>query len=267
MKNLILRIITSLLMILTLLFNVSLLAFAQENARLYLQQVEANNDTLTVEVMVDNVADLYGVQFDVTYDPAVIAVQDMNPETAGIQVEPGTLLPAESGKSFVVANKVDEAAGKITFAMTLLNPTPAVSGSGALARITLKKLQPAPTEINVAYAKLVSDKLQTIPSETASLSLGGSEEQAAAPAAPAPPPAAGTGSDFPWWIIAVVIMFLGVMLLAGLIVIGGRSRSAAQQPAKPQRPDRPSGSRPSAFKQQNLPSPDMSQNQQQFRSS
>ncbi|MBN1218210.1 MAG: hypothetical protein JXM69_04720 [Anaerolineae bacterium] len=265
MKRISLRTIFSILMILILLLNFSALALAQETARIYLQQVEDNGNTLTVEVMVDKVASLYGVQFNVIFDPAVFSVQDADAERAGIQIEPGALLPTGSGQSFVVANKVEEANGTVTFAMTLLNPTPAVSGGGSLGRITFNKLQNTPTMLDLASVKLVSDQLQTIPSETAGLSIG--QEQAAASGPAETPPAAG-GSDFPWWIIAVVIMFLGVVVLAGLIVIGSKSRSVApaktQQPARPQ-PTRPSGSRPSAFKQQPGAPADLAQKPQQPR--
>jgi hypothetical protein len=114
-------------------------------------------------------------------------------------------------------------------------------------------LQNVSSVIDVAYVKLVSDELQTIPSETGSLSIGIQEQAVAAPATVAETPPAADSGSFPWWLVAVVIMFLGVVLLGGLIVIGSKSKSVApaktQSPARPPQSVHPSGSRPSAFKQ------------------
>ena len=191
MKTLPIRTTVSVLMTLILLSNVVPVGFAQAETRVFLQQVETTNDTLTVEVMVEDVTDLYGVQFDITYDPTVVSVQDVEPDKAGTQIEPGQFLPSGQGESFIVANEVDQAEGKVTFATTLLNPTPAVNGTGSLARITFDRLQNAPSVIEVSYVKLVSDELQTIPSEMDGLSIDSQVQESAAsnPAAEAPPPA------------------------------------------------------------------------------
>jgi len=251
--------ITSLLLTLALLLTLTSLALAQGGARVYLQPVESTDKTLTVEVMLENVNDLYGAEFQLAYDPAVLAVADLNTQQDGIQIETGTFLPADKG--FVVANKVNPEKGEVVFAMTLLNPAPPVSGKGALARVKFNILQNSPATINVAHAKLVAANLQTIPSETTALTIGNANQQpAAGPIAANQPPAAGGG--FPWWIIAILVMGLGVALLAGLIIWGGsKAKPKAQTattpikpkaqaaPVKPQQPMQPSGSRPSAFKQ------------------
>lgn len=244
------------------------LAFAQSGARVYLQEVEQTPERLVVDVMADNVTELYGAEFRLTYDPALFRVQDANPDQEGPQVAVGTLLSADEG--FVVANQVDEAVGTITFAMTLLNPAPAVNGSGALARVSFQVLQNGPSTINVEHAKLVAVDLQTIPSETAALAVGQENQPEAsaqntgpnespAPVSGGPPPAAG-GNDFPWWIVAAVIMVLGILALGGFIVMGGLNKTSTTPAASPPQtglpqrpPSYPRGSRPSAFKNQHLP--------------
>jgi hypothetical protein len=253
----------ALLVVMVVLVLNSSLAFAQGGARVYLQPVESNADTLVVEVMAENVSELYGAEFRLKYDPAVIAVQDFKPEQDGVQIEVGTLLPADKG--FVVANTTDEAEGTVTFAMTLLNPAPAANGSGPLARVSFTILQSSASTINVEHAKLVAVDLQTIPSETSILSIGDDVEPQASTKnddiddsnAPAPvnPPAAASSSGFPWWIVAAVIMVLGILALGGFIVMGGLNKPNAATPSpqhsKIQRPPTyPSGARPSAFKNQ-----------------
>ena len=117
-----------------LLFIISLLvpaALAQEVAQLSLRPLSDDGQVVVLELVAENVTDMYGAEFRVSYDPTLVAVQDAQPDKEGVQIEVGTLLPANQG--FVVANAVDEAAGTITFAMTLLNPAPAATGSGPLA--------------------------------------------------------------------------------------------------------------------------------------
>ena len=260
MKSLSIKTTFFLLMLLTL-FLTSSLAFAQGSAQVYLQPADTTAGVLTVDVIAENVTDLYGAEFHLKYDPAVLSVQDLDAGQNGVQIETGTLLPADQG--FVVANKVEEAESTITFAMTLLNPAPPVSGKGPLARVRFNVLQNGLTTINVEHAKLVAANLQTIPSQTTPLTIEVSLPGTAASAV--------ADSGFPWWVVGIGVMVLGVVILAGLIVIGGsKSKSVApvtpQRPVRQQQPARPSGSRPSAFKQQPTSSPpDLTQKPQQFR--
>lgn len=216
------------------------LALAQAGARVYAQPVEVTDNNLVVDIIAENVTDLYGAEFRLTYDPAVVAVQDFKPEQDGVQIAVGTLLPPDKG--FIVANQVDETAGVVTFAMTLLNPAPAVTGSGPLARVTFTILQNTPSTINIDHAKLVSLDLETIPSQTAALAIGAKANQPVVVANP-PPPASNPNpavaapavkaDSFPWWIVAAVIMVLGILALGGFIVMDGL-KSASAGPANRQ---------------------------------
>ena len=164
-----------------------------------------------------------------------------------------------------MANQVDETAGTVIFAMTLLNPAPPVTGSGPLARVTFKILQDTPSTINVEHAKLVAVDLQTIPSRTEAFAIGDTSGQqpasppdapgSEAPAVPAPAeaaPAPVVEEDvFPWWIVAAVIMILGILALGGFIVMDGmKSASEARTARKNDSVDKHSiyRTRPSTFK-------------------
>src|SRR5262245_43854470 len=96
-KNLSIKIACLSIILLALLPS---LALAQSGTRLYLQQVESADDVLTVDVMAENVTDLYGLEVHLKYDPAVLAVQDAKADQEGVQIEAGTLLPVNQG--FVV---------------------------------------------------------------------------------------------------------------------------------------------------------------------
>lgn len=227
--------IACLSVILLALFATAPLALAQNGTRLYLQPVESANGLLTVEVLAGNVTDLYGLELHLKYDPAVLEIQDSKADQEGVQIESGTLLPVNQG--FVVANQVDQGHGTILYALTLLNPAPAVSGSGPVARIAFKVLQDVPSTISIEQATLVSVNLQTIPAETVPLTIGGS--------------AGGQGSGFPWWILGAVVLGLGVVALGGLVVLSGFNKkgTASESQAQAGKPGRGSGSRPSAFKE------------------
>jgi hypothetical protein len=241
------------------------LALAQNAARLHLQQVESAGDVLTVDVVAENVTDLYGLEVHLKYDPAVLAVQDAKADQEGVQIEAGTLLPVNQG--FVVANQVNEAEGKITFAITLLNPAPAVSGGGPITRVTFKVLQAIPSTINIEQATLVAVNLQTIPHEAAPLAIGGEAQQGviaptAAPAVaatvPAAPPAAAD-SSFPWWIVAAAVLIVGILAMGVLIVMVNSKKPqpkvVVERPAVASQPGQVTRSRPSAFKEQALREP------------
>ena len=239
------------------LFVLSPLASAQEGAKVYLVPVDSTEGRLTVDIIAENVTEMYGAEVQLTYDPAVLSVQDTNPNQEGIQIEAGTLLPVDQG--FVVANKVNETEGTIVFAMTLLNPAPSVNGSGPLARVTFNVLNNVPSTINVGKAKLVSIDLQTIPSQITPLAIGSVEQQNAPqqgtkpqntaqqqqPVATTPSVVANTavdaanGSDFPWWIVAAGIMVLGLLGLGALVIVSSLNKAQQTNQSQPKRPQQP----------------------------
>jgi hypothetical protein len=179
---------------------------AAGTARVYVQRVSAaaQDDSITVEVMAAGVVDLYGAEVHLHYDPQVLAVQDADPQQEGLQVEPGTLLDPQKG--FVVANKVDEQAGTVLYAITLVNPAEPVSGDGVLTRVSFRKLGAGRSTIAVEDAKLVAHSLQLLPLETAGLEVGnGSSSIAGA--------AAEMGGSKIW--------ALGLIVLAGAVVSAG----------------------------------------------
>ena len=222
-KNNSVKVSFSVVMLVVVLLTSASLALAQTGVKVYPQPVGADNGTLTVDLIAENVTDLYGVEFKLKYDPTVIAIQDANPQQEGLQIEAGSFLPVDQG--FVVANTVNEAEGTISFAMTLLNPAPPVSGTGPLARLTFNMLQNTPSTLEIEDLTLVAVSLQTIPAETTPLVIGADATAAAA--------ITSTTSNFPWWIVAVAIMVLGLLTLGVFMAMGGLNK--AQPQTKPAR--------------------------------
>lgn len=240
-------------------FSISSMALAQGGARLFLQPVEATNGILTVDVVAENVTDLYGLEVHLKYDPAVLAAQDAKADQDGIQIEAGSFLPANQG--FVVANQTKEVEGEITFAMTLLNPAPAVSGSGPVARVSFKVLQDVPATINIEKATLVSVNLQSIPTETVPLTIGDkSAVEAGSPTnSVAAPAVVDENNSFPWWIVAALVLLLGILAIGAFVVMGGfvqaRPKLAAERQRVTENTGRRSSGHPSAFKEQAFQKP------------
>lgn len=96
-------------------------------------------DTTTVDLMLTDVAGLYGAEIHLRFDPEALQVVDAAPDTDGIQLEPGTF-PAPD---FVVQNVADNGTGTIDYAVTQLPPSKPGEGSGVIARITFKAQKPS----------------------------------------------------------------------------------------------------------------------------
>jgi len=99
--------------------------------------------TTEVTVQVENVANLYGVELLISFDPNLLEVVDADPHRQGIQITPGNFL---SG-GLEGANAVT--GGNIEYIMQQVAPNPPASGSGALAHITFKGIGSGVANIKV----------------------------------------------------------------------------------------------------------------------
>jgi hypothetical protein len=107
-------------------------------------------DEFVVDVEIRSVSDLYGADIDLSFDPATL-------EALGVAV--GSFLPPpvfEAGKT------LDNVAGQVRYVVALMAPAPAVSGSGVLARITFRALQPGTSELGLEVM-LANDQAEPIP--------------------------------------------------------------------------------------------------------
>lgn len=111
----------------------------------------AAGETLTVEVWVENVLDLYGADIQLQFDPLAFQVLDANPSLPGIQIRLRTDL-LQPG--FVIKREADNLAGTIWYANTQVNPDPPASGSGALFEFDLIALRNGETPLAVTSAQL-----------------------------------------------------------------------------------------------------------------
>jgi hypothetical protein len=106
-----------------------------------------------VQVRVENVENLYAFDIRLKFDPAAVEVVDSDSEFEGLQVRLGDLLKPD----FVVHNLADNAEGTVRLALTQLNPSEGVTGSGVLFAVTFRgKRAGASSPLSFTYQQLVS---------------------------------------------------------------------------------------------------------------
>ncbi len=114
------------------------------------QQVNAGDATV-IEIWVDDVIDLMGVDIELQFNPAILQVQDFDTGKEGIQIEPGYFLLPD----FVVNNSADNQTGVINYAISQLDPTVPASGSGLLAKTTFLPVAPGASSLDFIKTQLV----------------------------------------------------------------------------------------------------------------
>ena len=107
-------------------------------------------DTSTVGILVEDVTDLYGFEFEITFDPAVLEVVDANPDEEGVQIQSGDFLSPD----WTLENTVDNDSGTIAYALCQMNPSPPQSGDGILATITWRGKAVGTSPIQLAHVLL-----------------------------------------------------------------------------------------------------------------
>jgi ELWxxDGT repeat protein len=116
----------------------------------------------TVDIMVSEVRDLYGVELQLSFDPALAEVVDSDPEVEGVQVQPGDCPLPDS----VVANSADNTAGTISYAVEFLSPSLPCQGSGVIASATFRGLAEGISPLHFSDFLLTDEELNPISVES-----------------------------------------------------------------------------------------------------
>lgn len=122
----------------------------------------------SISIRVDNAQDLYGIEFQVRFDPKIIQVEDADSSADGVQIEVGEWL----ADGFVAANQVDNKKGTILYAATLLNPAPPLSGDGAVATIQFSAKNDGTSPLTISKALLATRDATEIESEAQDGAIG-----------------------------------------------------------------------------------------------
>lgn len=119
-------------------------------------------DTVATEVRVEEVTDLYGFEFQLTFDPTLVEVVDADPVRAGVQIQPGDFLSPD----WLLDNTVDNDNGTIDYALCQWDPSLPQSGDGVLAIITWRSKAEGTSPIAFTYVLLGAPHGVPIPAGT-----------------------------------------------------------------------------------------------------
>ncbi len=130
--------------------------------------VGPTDQTLTVDLYVQDVTGLYGLDLKTTFDPTIGQVVDENPGTAGVQFLP---LSTFLSPDFVVRNVVDNSVGTLRYAATQVAPSVPATGSGPVARIRFTAVKAGQLNLVFTDHELSDLNGQLIPSTAGSCSI------------------------------------------------------------------------------------------------
>ncbi len=162
--------------------------FAQDAAQVgFFETYEIQPDVrVEVPLEVRDVQDLYGIDVEVRFDPAVLTVEDANPNQDGIQPALGTFLDA----GLMLFNTVDNEAGVMRFAMSQVNPSEAKSGDGVILVLYFRGIAEGESDLTVSMVELATRTGEGIPSEgvDSSISVSSGAGESAATSIPVQDP-------------------------------------------------------------------------------
>jgi hypothetical protein len=125
-------------------------------------QTVAPGSTFSVDVNISGAADLYGFQFDVLFDPNIVAA---------VSSSEGSFL-SQGGSTFFIPGTNDNAGGTVAAtANTLISPVPGVTGSGNLAVLTFEALKSGFSSLAISGVELIDSAFNSIGSQTAGGSI------------------------------------------------------------------------------------------------
>jgi len=109
--------------------------------------------TATTDVLVENADDLYGFEFQLTFDETLVE---------GVQIQPGNFLSPD----WILEDTIDNDNGTINYALSQLSPSEPVSGTGVLATITWRGEAVGTSPVHFTYVLLSAPGGVPIPAGT-----------------------------------------------------------------------------------------------------
>ena len=125
MRLAILAILASLLILLNPLAGQQNSALVRPEAAEY--EIDGGSE-VEVVFLLENASDVYAIDVQASYDPALIEVVDADLAKGGVQIQPGQFPQPD----LVVTQEANPDVGTVRYVVTQLNPTPPASGSGVL---------------------------------------------------------------------------------------------------------------------------------------
>lgn len=122
------------------------------------QQLNVGQIT-TVELLIENVTNLFGVEIQLQFAPSVLQVQDADPNSENVQITIGNFLAPD----LLVTNEVNNTAGLVSLIFTQTSETPPATGSGVLASFQIEAVGSSDSTFMFSTVKLSNSEGQEIP--------------------------------------------------------------------------------------------------------
>lgn len=94
--------------------------------------------TQVVDIRINNVENLFGVDVRISFDANVLEVVDADPNATAVNITPGDLPMVANNQGMIQTNRADNDGGIVSYAAIRVNPAPAQSGSGVIVQIKFK---------------------------------------------------------------------------------------------------------------------------------
>jgi Cohesin domain len=135
-------------------------------------QTTTTGSIVSVDVVISNVSDLYGLEFDLNFNPSVLQA---------VSSTEGSFL-TNGGDTFFIPGVNDNLAGTVFgTADTLLTAVSGVSGSGELAVFTFDAIGPGTSTFTIQNETLLNSGINFIPDLTSAGSVTVTARTVAAP--------------------------------------------------------------------------------------
>lgn len=125
----------------------------------------AANEILVVNVNAANIANLFGVEFHLKFNPVFLEVVDADETTEGVQIAYGDFFTP----GFVAQNQADNLTGAVTYVGIQVAPAAPVTGSGTLATLVFRGKAQGPLELELTQVLLSTPDGEAIPAEVLAL--------------------------------------------------------------------------------------------------
>jgi hypothetical protein len=109
------------------------------------------DDVFRMDIVVSDVANLYGAEVYLTFDPTMLEVVDASGDPT-FEIEPGPFLDPALG--LVGLNSADNVGGFIDYAVSLRDPAPPAFGTGVLATVYFRPKATGTTTVQFDQVKL-----------------------------------------------------------------------------------------------------------------
>ncbi len=148
MKIIELRSVLLVIILLGLAFAPQAPVFAQAAEAGVFEDIEVQPGAqFELPVEVRGVENLYAVDIEIRFDPAILQAEDADPDTEGVQAGLSTFLEA----GLLLYNEIDNQEGVVRFAMSQVNPAEPASGDGILLVVYFVARAEGKTDLEISF--------------------------------------------------------------------------------------------------------------------